>query len=99
MIRISLDEWERNSAGADNGYSAGGATQPDTLYMHMMPVPRCDGCKHWRPENFSNNGRNSQLEGECMYALGGGDVKLMAWCEDPVIVTQADFGCVEWEAK
>jgi len=59
--------------------------EADTAYM---PVPRCDGCKHWtyRPEYLDPHGA-------CMADAIGSD------CNDYTIIVPADFGCVQWEAK
>lgn len=63
---------------------------PDTDYMR---VPRCDGCKHWG----ENEGGEGLGNGRCGYADYHPD-KFRAEMYDAVL-TAADFGCVQWEAK
>jgi hypothetical protein len=58
----------------------------------FMPVPRCDGCKHW-DKDVSDKDR-----GQCMKVYGHDDTKMWPDLYDGVNTT-ADFGCVQWESK
>lgn len=55
-----------------------------------MPVPRCDGCAHWRPNEDRSRGACGRANAE--------DTKMWAELYDAVL-TEPDFGCVQWKAK
>ena len=55
-----------------------------------MPVPRCDRCKLWTPRPELDAGRCGLREKS--------SAKLWPELYDGIITT-ADFGCVQWEAK
>ena len=60
---------------------------PDVAYM---PVPRCDSCGHWEldPAYMDPVGRCLNKES-----------KIGSDCNDYTIMTDADFGCVQWKAQ
>ena len=62
--------------------------KPDVAYM---PVPRCDGCKHWAPLKEPDH-----TWSDCLVLSTGTVVSTEG---DEVIQTRKDFGCVQWEAK
>lgn len=72
-----------------------------------MRVPRCDMCKHWKPltflrfnpETMTKETRVAEDHGECLYADAVG-AKISADAPGGAgILTERDFGCVQWEAK
>lgn len=73
--------------------------KPDTAYME---VPRCDGCRWWKPFNEVRH------MGDCtlFQCTGGEQVHPMVGLQltrtgtgEGTVVTDPDFGCVKWEAK
>lgn len=61
--------------------------EPDVAYM---PVPRCDGCRHWDPSPPN------------AYSRPSGVCKVVAIYTERgrlPLGTAEDFGCVRWEAK
>lgn len=66
--------------------------QPGVAYM---PVPRCDSCQHWEPRD----GDGDDGTGHCWFHTERhGEAKMYPDMYDAIITT-ADFGCVQWEAK
>lgn len=64
--------------------------KPDEAYML---VPRCEACTHWSKRHHHEN------SGFCMLPQALNDAAPM-WTEMyDYILTNADFGCVGWEAK
>lgn len=62
----------------------------ETAYME---VPRCETCTHWSKRHHHEN------SGFCMLPQALNDAAPM-WTEMyDYILTNADFGCVAWEAK
>lgn len=68
--------------------------KPDVAYM---PVPRCDGCKHWsrwiegEPNGSCELTKDAwQTENKAKFYAEGGYVR---------VDTEANFGCVQFEAK
>lgn len=59
----------------------------------MPPAPRCDGCRHWDGPylTMDENGR-------CLMMYEGSKTRIWPSYRDD-IVTAANFGCVQWEAK
>lgn len=59
---------------------------PSTPGVAYMPVPRCDGCKHWDPAP------RALPDGICRNTSGiwftGGE---------PYLMTAPGFGCIKWE--
>lgn len=78
--------------------------KPDTAYME---VPRCDRCRWWECSADPHNGR-------CRLFSSDGEVRhvhridrraiVASNYDEPAIpgtefLTQASFGCVQWEAR
>ena len=51
-------------------------------------MPRCRDCRWWQHKDVFGLCRRTEYEGRKAYGLG-----------DPLIVTEPDFGCVQWEPK
>jgi hypothetical protein len=68
-----------------------GTMKPDTAYME---VPRCDGCRFWRPSIVAGRG-------PCAMSLrrDGGLSVFMPSLQQGQVWTSADFGCVKFEAR
>jgi hypothetical protein len=62
-----------------------------------MPVPRCETCRHW-DRNISEGTRVIEEQGRCLMMYEGSKTKIWPEYRDD-IMTSADFGCVQWEAK
>lgn len=54
-----------------------------------MPVPRCDGCKHWEQYELENVGICLEARKSILCSTGG----------NTDFETKEDFGCVRWEKK
>jgi hypothetical protein len=65
--------------------------KPNVAYM---PVPRCESCKFWK---LYESGQYKVGEaGECTKNTDSG---VWSDCDDYTIMTEANFGCVQWEAR
>lgn len=58
-----------------------------------MPVPRCDGCKHWALDSVY-----IRRIGICAMQ-NSSEGQVSSDCGDYTIMTESDFGCVQFEAK
>lgn len=58
-----------------------------------MPVPRCNGCRHWNKDNSYVDST-----GECGLQ-NSPEGKVSSDCGDYTIYTTGDFGCVQFETK
>lgn len=67
------------------------APQPGDAYM---PVPRCDGCAHWKRSIMPDRGPCG------MSMRKDGALSIFLPSMQPAQVwTKADFGCVQFEAR
>lgn len=57
-----------------------------------MPVPRCDGCRHW------SQYKSPYFEDQGACQLGRAEQGKL-WADEGAVNTFADFGCAQWEAK
>ena len=70
---------------------------PFKVDVAYMPVPRCDSCRHWEPRGGEGTVVPLTGDGFCMRTQQQ-DSKMAAEMYDHII-TDANFGCVQWEAK
>ena len=89
-LALTGEAWER-VATRDMMNEA--AQQLENLTTTYMPVPRCETCALWAPDNARGN------VGVCMKARSNSlDQKMWADMYD-LIKTTKDFGCVQWKEK
>lgn len=66
--------------------------KPDVVYM---PVPRCDGCRHWKPQHVTSPlGDCSKIHTSERVQVGNSLAQIMV-----PLPTLPSFGCVMWEAR
>jgi hypothetical protein len=72
----------------------GAVTSAAAPVVPMMPVPRCDGCRFWKPSLVSGRG-------PCAMSMrkDGGLSVFMPSMQQGQVWTRADFGCVQFEAR
>lgn len=65
----------------------------DTAYME---VPRCDRCRYWLRDS---NGAQAYQENRSICTMNGADRGGFACGASMSLTTDADFGCVRFEAR
>lgn len=79
-----------------------------TIQVDVAAVmPRCRGCRWWESAPYLPDSLDTTIaRGECSLARSRGEAKPDAlafayesnfWSAD--LITAADFGCVQWQAK
>ena len=103
-IKTTLARWEDAMAAilmpsdADRSALRRAGFEPDVAYM---PVPRCDKCKWWercvRTPRWAHTEESTSpyTFGNC----GCPESKVEGSDDGCSIVTDADFGCVQWKAN
>lgn len=61
--------------------------------LNMQVGGRCDGCKHWDKDTVAEE------RGECLLQLTGSHAKMLSPASRAAIITEGDFGCVQFKAK
>lgn len=87
---VALSDTIQDASGLDSSRESAREWLPDLIAKHL---PRCDGCKHW---SFAPDYKPPA--GTCALQ-NGPQGKVSSDCGDWTIYTEADFGCVQWEAK